>query len=143
VLYRIIQAINSSYGLAVAWAYIAAFVASLALLFIFPQVTLLLFFLGLASLGLTIGLGAAIDAFTRSLARRSVDRGSCPRCNNAANFRPHRDETWICDDCGSEFKGDGEEVSARERSHFVEHVPDGDLTPIFDKDSHAEAWRGT
>jgi ribosomal protein L37AE/L43A len=127
MLYRLAHAVNASYGLAVAWAYILTFVLAFCLLFIFPQITLLLFFLGLASLGLTITLGWAIDATTRALARRSLHMGRCPRCGSASERRLEPGQVWLCENCHSEFQAGGGEIDERERGHYVETAPDDPL----------------
>lgn len=133
MIYRLAHAVNASYGLAVAWAYIGAFLLALGLLFIFPQVTLLLFFLALGSLGLTIGLGAAIDWLTRILARRGLARGRCPRCGDVIAGGPVAAE-WRCPLCSSHFAIDGAEIDLKEQQHFVEQPGD-------DPQAAAVAWR--
>ncbi len=147
VLYRVLQTINASYGLAVAWMYIAAFVASLSMLFVFPQITLLAFFLGLASLGLTIGLGAVIDGITRRMARRTLTKGRCPRCSQAGGLLPIHADDSVCDHCGSEFKIDGTEITSRERSHFIDELEsDRDSVPLMSPHApraEPRLWHGT
>jgi hypothetical protein len=127
VLYRIAAAVNATYGLAVAWTYIAAFVLALGMIFIFPPGTLLVFFIGLASLGLAVALGKVIDAITRSMARRSMASGRCPRCRDVLALISHGDESpAICALCGSAFTSDGGETIASEQPHFVNQPEDDD-----------------
>jgi len=120
MLYRVAHAVNASYAFTIAWLYIAAFLLAFSLLFIFPQVTLLLLFLGLASLGLTITFGWAIDAATRHVARRAIGAGRCPRCGRASASGAEATETWTCSHCQSQFHSGGAEVDQRERAHWVE-----------------------
>jgi ribosomal protein L37AE/L43A len=120
MLYRVAHAVNASYAVTIAGLYIAAFVVAFSLLFIFPQVTLLLLFLGLASLGLTITLGWAIDAATRRVAKRAIDAGRCPRCGRASVSGVEASEPWTCSHCHSQFHRGGVEVDERERAHWVE-----------------------
>ncbi len=118
MLYRILHAINSSYALAVAWLYIGAFVVALSLLFIFPQVTLLLFFVGLASLGFVILIGWTIDGVARGMARQALHAGRCPRCGQSSQTHKHPD-AWTCEHCHAEFQPDGSEIDARDRERWV------------------------
>jgi len=120
LLYRIVQSINANYGLIVAWGYIAIFLMALSLLFIFPQLTLLLFFLALASLSLTITLGWVIDAMARGLARRGLAAGRCPRCATALEKPLQPGEGYLCPECHSEFRVGGAERSSAERARYVE-----------------------
>ena len=128
VLYRFVSAVNAVYGLAVAWVYIAAFLAALGMVFIFPPGTLLVFFIGLASLGLAVAMGYVIDALTRWMARRALARSRCPRCGDslqAPRFNAADDfQTCVCSLCSSNFAGDGSETTARERPHFIEQPRD-------------------
>lgn len=123
MLYRIAQAVNSSYGLAVAWAYIFMFAFALCLLFVFPQITLLLFFFGLASLGVTITLGWGIDAIARALARHALRMGRCPRCDTSSERPIEPGQSWLCPNCHSEFQVGGGELDERERARYVETPP--------------------
>lgn len=124
MLYRLAQAVNASYGLAVAWGYLGMFAIACMLLFVFPQVTLLLLFLGLASLALTIAGGWLVDVITRAIARHSLKADVCPRCANASGRHIDSDRPWICEHCHSEFKVGGGEITERERKRFVETPPD-------------------
>lgn len=142
MLYRIAQAVNSSYGLAVAWTYIGAFLLAFCMLFIFPQVTLLLLFLGLASLALTISLGWAIDATTRALARRSLRRDTCPRCGSNSLAHIALDHEWTCEHCHSQFQIGGREIDEQEQARFVA-TDDGDEFDgiVADARFSVDRWR--
>jgi hypothetical protein len=144
MLYRMVHAVNASYSLAVAWMYIAGFAAALGLLFIFPQVTLLLFFLGLASLALTISLGWGIDFWARRLALQALHHGRCPRCHRGSQQRIEHEQPWTCEHCHSEFRASGDEVDQvdRARYHDEAELDDDDerlLQPIFTDDDE-QAW---
>ncbi len=142
MLYRIAQAVNASYGLTVAWGYIGMFTIACMLLFVFPQITLLLLFLGLASLALTITGGWLVDAATRALARNALHANRCPRCGTPSRDLIETGAAWLCDQCGSEFKVGGGEVSRRERARFVETPPDLVQHVIYDEQDEAgEEWR--
>lgn len=119
MLYRIAHAINAWYALAVAWVYIGAFALALGLLFVFPQVTLLMFFLGLASLGFAVMLGWIIDSVARGMARRAVNAGRCPRCSRGGQSAKEPDTSWTCEHCAAEFALDGAEIDPRDRERWV------------------------
>ena len=142
MLYRLAQALNASYGLAVAWGYIGMFAVACMLLFVFPQITLLLLFLGLASLGLTITCGWLIDSITRAIARRALHADRCPRCSTPSAEHIRNDEAWICDHCGSEFKIGGGEMNERERARYIE-TPSDDLPHAMHHDDvdDCDAWQ--
>ena len=127
-----ISAVNAVYGLAVAWVYIAAFVLALGMVFIFPPGTLLVFFIGLASLGLAVALGKLIDAITRGMARRSMASGRCPRCRDLLTHAGERgdERPVVCALCGSAFLDDGGETIASEQSHFIDK-PDDDEPDVM------------
>jgi hypothetical protein len=60
VLYRIVHAVNTGYGIAVFWAYVGAFVLAFALMFVFPFGTLALVLLGVMSLVIWLGIGKVL-----------------------------------------------------------------------------------
>jgi hypothetical protein len=119
VLYRFVHAVNASYALAVAWIYIGAFALALSLLFIFPQVTLLMFFVGLATLGLAVMLSWAIDIATRGLARRALSSGRCPRCSSGGQSPKQADRAWTCEHCRAEFTVECGQIDARDRERII------------------------
>jgi hypothetical protein len=119
MLYRLAHAFNVWYPLTVAWVYIGAFALGLCLLFIFPQVTLLLLFCGLATLGFAVMLGWMIDGLARGLARHALVAGRCPRCAASGHFRSDPQSPWICAACGIEFAPDGAQVDPRDRQRWV------------------------
>lgn len=144
MLYRVVHAVNASYALTVAWLYIACFAMALLLLFVFPQVTLLLFFLGLASLGITVLMGWALNAITCSLARQALSQGRCPRCLKGSQRRIEHDQPFVCDYCGAEFLIGGGEVDQvdRRRFHDEQELRDDQpklLEPIFTEEDE-RAW---
>ena len=124
VLYRLAHAVNASYGLVIAWGYILLFALALSLLFVFPQMSLLLFFLGLASLAVTITLGWLIDGITRAMARRALSAGRCPRCRETLPAMLEPDEACLCGSCHSQFQAGGAELDERERARYVDTPPD-------------------
>jgi hypothetical protein len=123
LLYRIIHAVNASYVLAVASLYIGAAALALCLLFIFPQVALLLLFMGLASLGFSVMIGWMIDGATRAIARRALASGRCPCCQAAGQPALQADAVWICRACMTEFEPGGGQIDPRDRARWVESQP--------------------
>ncbi|MCI0363043.1 MAG: hypothetical protein L0Y44_00565 [Phycisphaerales bacterium] len=111
MLYRFLRSINAWFGLAVLWVCLAAFLLALPLMFIFPQGTLLLLFVGLFGLGLAVIGFKVLRYFEHALARRSLARGSCPRCGQHDSTIPS-DEPWRCAACGTSYEVSGNEVTS-------------------------------
>src|SRR5262245_46169500 len=119
MLYRIAHALNTWYALAVAWTYIGAFALGLSLLFVFPQVTLLLLFCRLASLGFAVMIGWMIDGLASGLAKRALAAGRCPHCGAVAPVDGVQAAGWTCEHCATEFAADGRQIDPRERERWV------------------------
>jgi ribosomal protein L37AE/L43A len=106
VLYRLFRSINAAYPMAVLWSYIAAFFLALALMFVFPQGTLLLLFLGLAGLGAVILTSKTLNGVQHLLARHALGRGVCPNCRTPRPSVPQQAD-WRCPRCHITFTSSG------------------------------------
>ena len=104
IAYRLLRVIRDYFPFAVFWVYIAAFFVAFPMIFIFPQITMLLFGLGLASLPFSIIGWKCITGVTDGIARRRLEDGSCPRCSAEVLGT---DEGWECGRCRDEYDGSG------------------------------------
>ena len=110
MLYRILRANNSGYALCVLGLYIGAFLLGFALLFVFPQITLLMLFLGLGGLAF-FSLGSIIlRAAQRWLAHRTLSAGACPSCQQPIELLHAPEDHWRCMSCGAVYSANGEET---------------------------------
>jgi DNA-directed RNA polymerase subunit RPC12/RpoP len=107
MLYRVVHFVNTWYGMAVVWAYVLAFLVGFSFLFIFPQITLLLLFLGLASLAVVLLGAKALTALEGSLRRRMLAAGVCPECQHKLQPATMDQAIMRCVSCGAEFSGTG------------------------------------
>jgi hypothetical protein len=119
VLYRIVHAVNTGYGIAVFWAYVGAFVLAFALMFVFPFGTLALVLLGVMSLVIWLGIGKVLAAADRALVRGMLRQGRCPKCDQAGQpSLQSGDEHWACIHCGATYEPGG-------------GLPEGDERPVI------------
>ena len=110
MLYRFLRFINQWYAIAVLWVFIAAFLMALGFMFIFPQVTLGLFFIGLGALGVAVVTSGVFHALQRALARRQIATGRCPRCRATLASIPHPQASVQCLSCKLLYTLTGSEV---------------------------------
>jgi len=111
MLYRILRTLHAWYPLGVLWIYVLAFLVALGMMFVFPQITLLLFFLGLGGLGLAVIGARALGSLEHAMAKRIVGRGTCPRCGRSGQHRADGHSDWSCESCGAIFGPRGEELA--------------------------------
>lgn len=112
MLYRIFHWINRWYALSLLWLFIGTFALAAAMMFIFPQITLLLLFLGLAGLGLAVVGSRILHAIEHRLARRSLHMGICPRCGGAGQASASSEnDDWRCEYCGCAYAPSGAELT--------------------------------
>lgn len=114
--YRILSAIDQSYGVALFWVYIAAFALAFMMVFVFPPGAIALLFLSLFSLLILIPLSRGLHAIVRLIGRRHLRHGRCPTCGQQVgpmNTDEARNEAWSCHDCGARFMGSGEWIDPR------------------------------
>jgi ribosomal protein L37AE/L43A len=110
VLYQIVRSLNEWYPLAVLWMYIGALLLALAMMFIFPQGTILLMFLGLAGLAF-VAVGWRLLQWTmHALARGILTRGLCPNCKKSASAHDPSSD-WTCVHCGATFSPRGVQLN--------------------------------
>jgi ribosomal protein L37AE/L43A len=107
--YKITRTVNRAYPLVIFWLYVAAFLAALPLMFIFPPGTLMLLWMSLLGLIFFVALGKLLRVVQRSLARRALSDRTCPRCGE--RFSDPRDQShdWRCESCGATFEPSGAE----------------------------------
>jgi hypothetical protein len=113
VFYRILRFVNKWYAIVVLWIFLAAFVLGVSFMFVFPQITLGLFFLGLATLGVAVVASGFLQSVQRMLARRRLSAGICPRCGSRIQLITHAEATVQCPDCRSMFTVTGMEIEKR------------------------------
>lgn len=83
-LYAIFHYVNECYPYILMGVYIIAFFIAFAMMFIMPQISLLLLFVGLYSLAVAVGVWKLSKYVERRLAQALLDRGVCPHCGHAA-----------------------------------------------------------
>ena len=110
MLYRILRSVNSVYAYCVLALYIGAFFVGFAMLFVFPQITLLLLFLGLGGLGVFTLMSMVLRALERKLAHRALVSGSCPLCLQSAESLQAPEAHFRCMSCGAVYTAGGEEM---------------------------------
>ncbi len=109
-VFRILNAIRRGYALGVFWIYVAMFVMTLPLIFIFPPGALVMIFLGLLGLAVAVLVGGSLKLMVEGLARALISRGVCPGC--ADRRVPLQDRsTWSCAQCGAVYLPSGAESS--------------------------------
>lgn len=125
VFYRLLRFINEWYAIAVLWIFIAAFLMALGFMFIFPQVTLAMFFIGLCTLGVAAVASGVLQSTMRLAARRQLGRGICPGCGAAVNAISHPQATLQCSNCRTLFTATGS---------VVEQAPSTETPNALDED---------
>lgn len=101
-----LHAVNEWYGLTVFWLFVAAFIAALAMIFIFPFASLLLVFLGVFALLGAVLVAKLLGAAERGAARSALHRSACPRCGAPVVAR-NPAGTAACARCGEAFLASG------------------------------------
>ncbi len=110
MLYRIVRTINEWYALTLFWTFLGLFFVAFALVFVFPPGTIVLLFLGLGAMGVAVVCGRILRGTQRSLARRALSQGRCPRCLTAAPGQVASRQSWKCEHCGTSFGDRGDEA---------------------------------
>ena len=107
ISYRLLHAFNAVYGLVVLGLYIVAFLATFAL-FLYPPLAIIMVFLDLYLLVPCWAVAKGTKAWERSIARRCVHRGICPRCTEQLEVTEEKGhEVRGCVECGLAFAADG------------------------------------
>lgn len=124
MLYRILRFVNEWYAVVVLWVFIGAFALALSFMFVFPQVTLGLFFVGLLTLGVAVVASGILQSILRLLARRTLSAGRCPRCGSRG-LEPisHGQAAVQCPNCQAMFTPSGGEVEL----HPHDDTPDASV----------------
>jgi hypothetical protein len=107
--YQSLVRINERYQIAVLFVYLAMLLVAMAMMFVHPTITLLLFWIGLISLAAFALSEKFIGAVLRSSARHDLARFVCPRCGAAVHSDPQQARDWRCDRCDAAFECSGEE----------------------------------
>jgi ribosomal protein S27AE len=102
-----LHAINAGYALAVFWMYVAALAFGMCTIFFFPQMAVVLVFLGLLFLGPALIGSKVLFAVERRLARQSLRRRVCPRCGEQIIANSGEVESWRCEYCQTEYLPSG------------------------------------
>ena len=110
---RIMRITRREFPLVVFWLYLGTFVVAFPFVFIFPQVTLLLFGLALASLPFAIITARILTAVQEWTDRRQLRAGRCPMCG-LANLEGDREDGWTCGACATAFRASGETIEEHE-----------------------------
>lgn len=105
--YQALFRANQRFQLTVMWALMAAFFVALAMMFVHPTVTLLLFWLAMMGLGLFALSEKLIGSAIQSSAKRALSRDVCPCCGAGTHRDPGEVEHWSCDRCGAAFLSSG------------------------------------
>jgi hypothetical protein len=107
--FRSLSRANESYQLTVFCVFIGMLLVAMAMMLVHPTVTLVLFWLGLISLGAFAMSEKFIGTRMRRSARSELERSVCPRCRATVHREPLEAQDWCCDECGAIFKSSGEE----------------------------------
>lgn len=110
-LYRILRSIHRGYPLTVFWLYVGLFALAFPLIFVFPQLTLGLFGLGLAGLVGVILVAKLLDGLLHLTARRKLNAGACPDCGARREEVRDAGAAWQCEHCGTVFLPNGAEAA--------------------------------
>ncbi len=105
--YQALFKANERFQLMVMWVLVAAFFVAMAMMFVHPTVTLLLFWLGLVSLGLFSIIEKFIGSALRHSAKRALIEFICPCCGAGVHRDPSDLEHWCCDRCDAAFMNSG------------------------------------
>ncbi len=105
--YQALFKANERFQLTVMWLLVAAFFVALAMMFVHPTVTLLLFWLALISLGLFSISEKFIGSALRHSAKRALAEYVCPCCGAGIHRDPSEVEHWCCDRCSAAFMSSG------------------------------------
>jgi hypothetical protein len=108
--YRSLHKSIESFELSVLWALVGAFLLALAMMFIHPSVSLLIFWLGLVGVGLAALTVRWATKAARRQARESLHRHECPECG--AWIERGGRGAWSCHACGCGFSDQGAEQPA-------------------------------
>lgn len=81
-IYAILHYLNECYPYVLMGVFILAFFVAFAMMFIMPQISLLLLFVGLYSLAIAVGAWKLSRYVERRIARALLDRGVCPHCGH-------------------------------------------------------------
>ena len=100
---------NERYQVTVLFVYLGMLLVAMAMMFVHPTVTLLLFWIGLISLAAFALSEKFIGSVLRKSARHDLARFVCPRCGAAVHHDPQQVEDWCCDRCDAAFECSGEE----------------------------------
>jgi hypothetical protein len=112
LLYQVLHAVDRSYTLAVFWVYVAAFLLTFTLIFIFPPAAIVMVFVALLGLGIAVAGGKLIGLSARLTARSFLQRGRCPRCDEPIESAAAGHgvvSTRRCHGCGACFLPSGAE----------------------------------
>jgi ribosomal protein L37AE/L43A len=104
--------VNAWYTLAILWVYLFVFLIACGLVFVFPQITLGLLFIGLAGLGFAVLGFQMLSGVEHSLARRTLSSGICPICRQPIAFIDKEEAHWRCEGCSVDFDRAGYEFPA-------------------------------
>jgi hypothetical protein len=105
--YRSIYKANTRYKLTVLFVLIGAFALAMILINIHPTAAIIVFWLGMLTLG-AAALGEwAFRAAERAAARSELEGRHCPRCGEDVHRTGEQPEEWHCDECGATFLDSG------------------------------------
>ena len=112
LVYRAIRWVRESFPIIMLFVYLGMAVFSLPFVFMMPQLTLVLFAFGLASLPFSLLTSKLLGWSQRLVARAILRRGFCPACGK--RMQSHRDpaRVWSCEFCDARFRPDGVEERA-------------------------------
>ncbi len=107
--YRSVHKAKGSYELTVLWLLIGAFVLAMALMFVHPTASLLVFFMGFAFLGVAVLIDKLFASVEQAAARTALKSHTCPSCGANVDRDRQQDDEWHCLACGAAFLDTGAE----------------------------------
>jgi len=126
--YRIFRRLHEGFQVSALMLYVIAFAAAFTCLFVFPPVTILLFWLGLFSLPLAFFLSRGLGRARHAVAAAVLRRGHCPLCGERVELARAESRRWSCVGCGAIFAEGGVEQQGREVGVLTMPTPSGELT---------------
>ena len=115
LMHRILRRVRNDFPLVAFWIYVAAFGTAFPFVFLFPQVTMLLFALCLASLPFAIITARVLVALHEWSCRHLLRSGRCPGCGGE-DLADAVDAVHFCGDCGDRYRVNGERIHPRDES---------------------------
>ncbi len=99
-----LRTFNAHFGIVAVLGYLGLFVMAFVLMFLFPLGALVLVFVGIFGLAIVVPAAAGAQALERSMNRRRLAAGSCPRCGATLDSTAAEGGVpQVCGGCGASW----------------------------------------